>query len=322
MKAAIIQHPGPPDQIRYTDIEPPKVDPGQVLVRTNCVTVNGVDTYIRSGRYPIALPCPYIIGRDMVGTVVEVGAEVKGFHTGDRVWANNQGYAGRQGTFAELLALDHELLYHLPDGVEEATAVALVHSMLTASVGLLGRAQIQPTETLFVRAGSGSVGSAALQMAKRMGCRVAVTAGSPDSVAWCQELGADQIIRYKKESLSNALRAFAPDGVDVYWDLTTSADLRLATAHTARRGRILLSSGLTRVAEVSVGELYTRNLSLFGFTVTDQSPEELANWARVINLHLPGMKVRIDDVLPLSQAADAHERFEKGGLEGKIVLKP
>lgn len=322
MKAAVIEYPGPPEQIRYIDLEPPEVGPGQVLVRTACVTVNGVDTYIRSGSYPIALPCPYIIGRDMVGTVVEVGAEVRSFRTGDRVWANNQGYAGRQGTFAELLAVDQELLYPLPEGVEETAAVALLHAMLTASVGLLGRARIQPGETLFVRAGSGSVGSAALQMAQKMGCRVAVTAGSPGSAAWCQELGADRIIRYKEEPLEDALRAFAPDGVDVYWDLTTSADLRLAAAHTARRGRILLSSGLTRSAELSVGEFYTRNLSLFGFTVTDQSPMELAGWAGIINTHLLGMKARIDGVLPMSQAADAHRRFEQGGLDGKIVLRP
>jgi NADPH2:quinone reductase len=322
MKAAVIERPGPSDQIRYTDIAPPQMGPGQVLVRTACVTVNGVDTYIRSGSYPIDLPSPYIIGRDVVGTVVEVGSEVRSFRAGDRVWANNQGYAGRQGTFAELLAVDQELLYPLPEGVEETTAVALLHALLTASVGLLGRARIQPGETLFVRAGSGSVGSAALQLAQKLGCRVAVTAGSPSSAAWCQELGADRIIRYKEEALEDALGAFAPDGVDVYWDLTTSADLRLAATHTARRGRILLSSGLTRLAELSVGDFYTRNLSLFGFTVTDQSPEELAHWARVINTHLLGMKARIDDVLPLSQAADAHDRFERGGLEGKIVLRP
>jgi NADPH2:quinone reductase len=148
MKAAVIYSPGPADSIRYVDLEPPEIGARQVLVQMSYVTVDGVDTYIRSGSYPIALPSPYIIGRDMVGTVMEVGAAVQGFRCGERVWANNQGYAGRQGTFAELLAVDEELLYPLPEGVEETTAVALLHAMLTASVGLLGRAQLQPGETL------------------------------------------------------------------------------------------------------------------------------------------------------------------------------
>ena len=322
MKAAVISKPGPPDSIRYVDLEPPEVASRQVLVRMSCVTVDGVDTYIRGGSYPIDLPSPFIIGRDMVGTVLEVGSEVERYRPGDRVWCNNQGYAGRQGTFAELLAIDEGLLYRLPDEVEETTAVALLHAMLTASVGLLGRADLQPGESLFVRAGSGSVGSAALQMARALGCKVAVTAGPEASASWCRELQADRVIRYKEEPLAEALREFAPDGVDVYWDLTTQADLQLAADHTARRGRILLSSGLARVAELPVGKFYTRNLSLHGFTVTDQSPAELARWADVINAHLPAMKARIDDVLPLSQAAEAHRRFEAGVLEGKIVLKP
>jgi NADPH2:quinone reductase len=159
-------------------------------------------------------------------------------------------------------------------------------------------------------------------MAKKIGCRVAVTAGSEASEAWCRELGADQVIRYKEEPLDQALREFAGDGVDVYWDLTTQADLKLAADHTARRGRILLSSGLTRVTELAVGKFYTRNLSLLGFTVTDQSAAELAGWAQSINAHLPTMKARIDDVLPLSQSAEAHRRFESGKLVGKVVLKP
>jgi NADPH:quinone reductase len=127
MKAAYIERIGPPEYIRYGDLEKPTLHDTQILVKVAAVAVDPIDTYIRSGAYPIKLPIPFIIGRDMVGTVEAVGRSVRGFSLDARVWCNNQGYDGRQGTFAEYLAVDEDLLYPLPDGADEKEAVAVVH---------------------------------------------------------------------------------------------------------------------------------------------------------------------------------------------------
>src|SRR4051794_21511445 len=131
MQAAYIEKVGPPENIRYGDLPVLALGPGDVLVKVSAVCVNPVDTYIRSGQFPMELPFPFVVGRDMTGVVQAVGPAVTRFHPGDGVWCNNQGYHGRQGTFAEYVAVDEGLPYPLPAGVYEKEAVAFVHSGLT-----------------------------------------------------------------------------------------------------------------------------------------------------------------------------------------------
>lgn len=324
MKAAYIREVGPPENIEYGELPVLALGKRDVLVRISAVTVDPIDTYIRSGAYKVDMPLPFIIGRDMTGVVAEVGPGVNRFRPGDRVWCNNQGYAGRQGTFAELLAIDERLLYPLPEGVDPLAAVAVVHSALTAVVGLFGRARLRRGETVFVGGGSGNVGTAVLQFAKAKGARVAVTAGSEEKAAWCEQLGADRVIRYKTEDTDNALREFAPAGVDLYWDATGQLDVERAVAALARRGRIVLMSGLKHSSTLPVGELYTKNCSLLGFTVTDATVAELAGYARQIQAYLAAgaLRAKIHAVWPLSRAAEAQRLVGAGDLFGKIVLVP
>src|SRR5262245_16795646 len=128
MKAAFIEKPGPPENIRYGDLPDPTPGESQVLVRVKAVAVNPVDTYIRSGMIKIDLPLPFIIGSDLAGVVEKAGARASRFKPGDRVWGSNQGLLGRQGTFSELAAVDESFLYPIPTGVsdEDAAAAALV----------------------------------------------------------------------------------------------------------------------------------------------------------------------------------------------------
>src|SRR5262249_51611750 len=160
-----------------------------VLVQTTAVCVDPVDTLIRSGQLPEDVPFPFIVGRDLAGVVQAVGPSVRRFAPGDRVWCNNQGHHGRQGTFAELVAVREDLLSPLPRGVDDREAVAFVHSGLTACVGLQ-EARLRSGEVLFINGGAGNVGSAVLQLARGRGARVVVTAGNDEGLAWCRELGA------------------------------------------------------------------------------------------------------------------------------------
>jgi len=323
MKACFIRKPGPAESIEYGELPEPTVGERDVLVRMSAVTVNPIDTYIRSGAFPVEMPLPFIVGRDMAGSVAAIGSGVTRFSVGDRVWCNNQGYAGRQGTFAELLAIEERLLYRLPEGVDPVEAVAVLHSGLTATIGLR-KILLQPAETLFVNGGSGNVGTAVLQRAKASGVRVAVTAGSGPKAEWCTELGADLVIDYRNENVRRSLQHFAPDGIDAYWDATPTLDLEQVLAVLKRRGRIVVMAGINHLCPFPVGQFYTRGATLFGFTVTDATVEELAEHAGELNAWLSagGLKGKRHLLLPLSHAAEAHRMVEQGRPFGKIVLVP
>ena len=149
MKAAYIDKVGPPENIQLGELPTPAVGPSDVLVKTTAVCVDPVDTLIRSAQLPENLAFPFIVGRDMAGVVQAIGPSVSRFAPGDRVWCNNQGYHGRQGTFAEFLAVHEDLLYPLPSGVDDKEAVAFVHSGLTACLGLQD-AGLQAGESVFI----------------------------------------------------------------------------------------------------------------------------------------------------------------------------
>src|SRR5271169_25083 len=125
MKAAFISQTGPPEAILYDELPDPKPSRRQCLIKVGAVDVNPIDTYIRSGSIPGHLAFPFILGRDLAGTVVETGSGVKQFKTGDRVWATGQGADGRAGTFAELAAVDERWLNPIPAGVTDEEVVAL-----------------------------------------------------------------------------------------------------------------------------------------------------------------------------------------------------
>ena len=325
MKAAFIERPGPPEEIRYGDLSTPVPGPNQILVKVRAVTVDPVDTYIRAARYVVPMPLPFIIGRDMAGEVEAVGRGVTRFSPGQHVWCNNQGYAGRQGTFAEFVAVDEDLLYHLPDGIDYQAAVAAVHSGLTACTGLR-IAGAKEGETLFVNGGSGNVGSAVLQFARAKGLRAIATAGSADKLAQCMEAGAERAINYKSDDVSAAARDFAPEGIDIYWDIAPQPDFERAIPLLKQRGRMIIMTGFTAHPSFPTGTFYTKDCSLYGFAITNAAADELRHCADEINRLLEAgvLKAKIDRVLPLADAAQAHRTIEQHGseLNGKIVLVP
>jgi NADPH2:quinone reductase len=270
------------------------------------------------------LPFPFIIGRDMVGTVTQIGEDVTRFRPGDRVWANNQGYDGRQGTFAQYCRVEEHLLYHLPAGIEPVEAVTVLHSSLTAILGLFFKANLAAGETLFINGGDGNIGTAILQLAKANGAQVLVTAGNEEKAQWCQTLGADLVINYKTQDVNRAIRDAAPQGVQVYWDATPHFDATRALEVMAQRGRVIVMAGPAQQTLFPIGAFYLRNCTLYGFTVTDATTEELSRYAEQINAWLSkGLpKGKIAQTLPLSQAAQAHQLYETKSLFGKLVLVP
>lgn len=329
MKAAYIDQPGGPEVIRVGDLPEPEPGPGEVLVRVGATALNPIDLYLRSGMVAMPMAFPYIIGCDLAGTVEAVGPGAARHKVGNRVWGSNQGLLGRQGTTAERAVVGEEWLYPTPAKItdEEAASIALVG--ITAHLGLFRCARLAPDESVYVPGGSGGVGSAVIQMARALGARVATCAGSPDRVALCRDLGADEAWNYKTDDLPALLREFAPEGLDVWYETQREPNLELAIPLLRKRGRIIVMAGRQAKPSLPLGSFYPRDCSLHGFAMFNATPDEQLACAVDINRWMAEGKLRplVGRVFPLAEAAEA-ERFleantlgQAGTLAGKVVIR-
>lgn len=330
MKAAFITETGPPEVIRIGDLPDPSPGPREAVVRVRACAINPIDTYVRSGAVAMPLPRPFVVGCDLAGEVVAVGADVATLRPGMRVWGSNQGLLGRQGTFAELAAVDERWLHPTPAGVSDREAAAAALVAITAHLGLVDRAALGPGETIFVNGGSGGVGSAVVQIARTLGGRVLATAGTAAKREAVLRLGAEAVFDYRQPDLLDAVRAAAPGGVQVYWETQREPAFDRALAMLADDGRMVVMAGRDSRPEFPVGPFYVKGLSLHGFAMFKATPVRQAAAAADINRWLAAgrLRVPIDRVLPLVATAEGHALQEastlrgSGGLAGKIVVEP
>jgi len=330
MNAAFITRTGGPDEIRVGSLPDPVPGPREALVRVRDSAVNPIDTYVRSGMVAMPLPMPFVVGCDLAGEVVAVGAEVDTLRPGMRVWGSNQGLLGRQGVCAELAAVDERWLYPTPDGVADRDAAAAALVSITAALGLVDHLALAPGATLFVNGGSGGVGSAVVQIAKLLGGRVIATAGGPEKCRRVRELGADGVLDHRQADLVDRAREAAPDGVDAYWETRRDPDFDQAVALLGEGGRMVVMAGREARPAFPVGPFYVKGLSLHGFVMFKASAARQAAAAADINRWLAAGRLRIpiDRVLPLARTAEAHAVQEAatiggaGTLAGKIVIEP
>ncbi len=331
MKAALIRSVGKPDVIEWAEVPKPTAGKGQVLVRTEAVAVNPIDTYIRSGIVKATLPNPFIIGCDIAGVVEAVGPGVVRFSVGDRVWGSNQGQLGRQGTFAEWCAIDEQWLYPTPTGVSSESAAAGSLVGITAHLGLFLHGRLQAGEVVFVNGGTGGVGSAVVQLARAAGATVITTAGSPEKAAQCLQLGATHVIEYKTQDLDKRFTEITSSTgpIHLWFETLRTQALERTISLMALRGRIILMAGRDARPEFPVGPFYVKDLRAIGFAMFNASADEQRAAALQLNAALADgqYKPLIGVTRPLSDAAQAHQLQEDntlnlaGTLIGKIVLK-
>lgn len=321
MLAAFVDALGPPESIRYGDLPAPVPGPGEVLVDVLATTVNPVDTFVRAGSYRTEVSFPLVVSRDLVG---RVAAGANGFATGDLVWCNSLGHAGRQGAAAEQAVVAADRLYRLPDGVDPVDAVAVVHPAGTAYLALFTHGRLRAGETVLVAGSGGNVGSALVTFAASAGARVVATASAQDA-GHCAELGADTVLDYADPELPQRIQRACPDGVDVHLDTSGTNDLATAVGLLAPRGRIVLLAGAAARPVLPAGDLYTKDCSIVGFVISRATAGELADAAAAINdlLATGRLRPRRTELHPLSAAAATHARMERGELNGKrVVLVP
>jgi NADPH2:quinone reductase len=330
MRAAFIEAFGGPDGIRYGELPDPVPGPGEVLVRTEAVAVDNVDTYVRSGAWPTPVTFPLAIGRDLAGTVAATGPGAAEFTAGDRVWSNSAGYDGRPGATAELAVVAQDRLYRLPDGADPVRFVAAVHPAASAHGALIRRARVRPGETVAVAGANGAVGMCLIQVAATAGAvplavvRPAAAAAGPRLA----ELGARDVLVAGDAGGAAAVAAGAAGGgVDVLVDTTGRMDLGVAAGYLNPRGRMVAIAGRGQRIDLDQWSFYTRELQLLGFIMSAMTVGELAAAAAWINVHAP--VVSVGQVLAFADAALAHTLIEQGELPrladrtvGRLVLKP
>jgi NADPH:quinone reductase-like Zn-dependent oxidoreductase len=199
-----------------------------------------------------------------------------------------------------------------------------VHPAVTACLALFRHGRPRPGETVLVGGAAGNVGSALVEFAVRAGARVLATA-APRDHDHVRSLGAAEVVDYRAEGLAERLAALAPDGIDVHVDTSGHNDLRTAVTVLARRGRIVLLAGFGDEPVLPVGPLYLKEGSVRGFALSHATAGELAEAAQRINRLLAegGLRPRAVEYAPMSAAAEAHRRMERGELHGRrIVLLP
>ena len=332
MKAAFIRQTGTPDVIEFGELPTPESGPTEVLVKVGAVSVNPIDTYIRSGMIKVATTFPYIVGCDLAGTVEQVGSQVTRFKAGDRVWGSNQSLFGRRGSFAEFAAVDEKWLYSTPSSMTHEQAAAGALTGITAHLGLHLNAGLKAGEVIFVNGGAGGVGSAVIQLAKSAGAKVIATVGNAEKKALCESWGADCVLDYHSPTLDDDIKAFvaANGGLHVWFETQKPTNFDRTIGLMSPRGRIIVMAGRDARPEFPNGGFYVKDLRLFGFAMFNATPDEQRECADAINelFVRGGWHPQIGQTMPLSEAAAAHRLQEvntlqkQGTLTGKIVLVP
>ncbi|GAA3628492.1 NAD(P)H-quinone oxidoreductase [Streptomyces sp. S1A] len=327
MYAITITEPGGPDVLAWTEVDDPVPGDGEVLVEVAAGAVNRADILQRQGFYdppPGASPYP---GLECAGRIAELGPGVGGWRTGDRVCALLAG-----GGYAQKVAVPHGQLLPLPetpDGpLDPVTAAALPEVVCTVWSNVFMQAKLRPGETLLVHGGASGIGTMAIQLAKAVGARVAVTAGSRRKLERCAELGADVLIDYREQDFAEEVRAATGGrGADVILDIIGAKYLERNVRALARGGRIVvigLQGGVK--GELNLGALLAKCGTVSATSLRGRPLEEKAEIVAAVREHvwplIAAGRVRavVDRTVPMSNASRAHRVLEESDHVGKVVL--
>lgn len=331
MKAFIVERYGKKNGIRMAQMPEPVLREDDVLVEIHAASVNPLDSKLRTGEFKLFLPykLPFILGNDFAGVVVRVGARVRKFKPGDEVYARPD--ADRIGAFAEFIAIKEASLALKPKTLtmEQAASIPLVG--LTAWQALVEKANVQKGQKVLIHAGSGGVGTFAIQLAKHLGATVATTT-STANVDWVKRLGADVVVDYKKQefekvlgeydlalnsldgdTLEKSLRVLKPGGKLI--SISGPPDIEFAQElglnWMMKQVMCLLSSSIKRKAK-------PRQIR-YSFLFMRASGEQLEKIAALIDSG--AIQPVVDRVFPFELTHEALAYVEQGRAKGKVVVK-
>lgn len=326
MHAATIIAPGGPEVLGWGEAPEPVPGPGDVVIEVAAAGVNRADLLQRLGRYDPPPGASPILGLECSGTVVTVGDEASGFAVGDEVCALLSG-----GGYAERVAVPATQLLPVPHGVSLIDAAALPEAACTVWSNLVMTAGLRGGHCVLVHGGSSGVGSMAVQIARSLGARVAVTASSEEKLAAAAKLGAEVMINYRTEDfVERTLAATGGRGADVILDVVGGAYLDRNVRALADGGRLVVIGlmGGAR-AELDLAALMDRRAGVFGTKLRSRvatGPGSKAEVVAAVREHVwpliesGAIQPVIGARVPLDRAADAHRMLLAGQTMGKIVL--
>ncbi|MFD6182056.1 NAD(P)H-quinone oxidoreductase [Streptomyces goshikiensis] len=323
MHAITIEQPGGPEALVWAEVPDPVAGEGEVLVEVAASAVNRADILQRQGFYDPPPGASRHPGLECSGRIVAIGPGVSGWAVGDEVCALLAG-----GGYAERVAVPAGQLLPVPEGVDLVTAAALPEVVCTVWSNVFMIAQLRPGETVLVHGGSSGIGTMAVQLAKAIGARVAVTAGGPEKLARCRELGADILIDYREQDFVAELRA-ATDGAgaDVILDIVGAKYLGRNLDALAVNGRLAvigLQGGVK--GELNLGALLAKRAAITATSLRARPLAEKAAIVAAVREHVwPLVSTgRVAPVVhaafPMRDAAEAHRVMESSAHVGKLLL--
>ena len=314
---------GGPDVLDLVKLPDPAPGPGQILVRQVAIGVNYIDTYHRSGLYPLKLPSG--LGMEGAGEVIAAGDGVERFSPGDRVAFAS----GPIGAYADLHLVDAGRAVRIPEGVDERTAAAALLKGMTAEFLLLRCRPLRAGEPVLIHAAAGGVGQILVQWARSLGAEVIATAGSPAKADRVRALGAHHVIQYGEQDVAaEVLRITGGRGVPVAYDSVGASTFEGTLASLARRGTFVSfgnASGSPPAVEparlMRMGSLFFTRPTLGDYISTT---EELDSSAAAVFSRIGAgeISIEIGQTFPLSQARAAHEAMESRQTVGSTLLVP
>ncbi|MFE7540037.1 NAD(P)H-quinone oxidoreductase [Streptomyces platensis] len=323
MRAITIPEPGGPEALVWADVPDPQPAEGEVLIEVAASAVNRADLLQRQGFYdppPGSSPYP---GLECSGRISALGPGVHGWAVGDEVCALLAG-----GGYAEKVAVPAGQVLPVPSDVDLVTAAALPEVTCTVWSNVFMIAHLRPGETLLVHGGASGIGTMAIQLAKAVGARVAVTAGGPEKLARCAELGADILIDYREQDFVQEIRkATDGTGADVILDIIGAKYLQRNVKALAVSGRLAiigLQGGVK--AELNLAALMAKRAAITGAGLRARPLNEKAAIVAAVREHvwplIANGQVRpiVDRSLPMADAAEAHRVVDASAHVGKVVL--
>jgi NADPH:quinone reductase-like Zn-dependent oxidoreductase len=342
MRAIVIHEHGGREKLKYEEVPTPGAGIGDVVVKVKAAGINHFDHDIREGVSGMTHQMPHILGLEAAGEIAEIGPGVYEFHVGDRVaptFMLSEGscrncVAGRDnlctrggvlgvttwGAYAEYVTVAERNLIRLPDTLSFNEAAAIQVTMGTVWQMAITQAKIVPGEDVLVNGAGSGIGTAAIQIAKLAGARVIASAGSYEKLEKAKELGADDVINYREQSIAEeVLRLTEGRGVDVVIESIGGSTLLQSIDALAWAGRLVTCGAHAgEQVEINVIEFFRKQIAMFG---THGAPK--AEIAHVFDLVAQGkLKAIIQQMFPLQEAAHAHQLVDDRAVFGKLILNP
>lgn len=319
MKAIQVKEFGGPEVLVYTEVAKPSPQENELLVKVEAVGVNPVDTYIRAGVYPILPVLPYIPGKDVAGTIAEVGKNVTGWQIGDRVYSSGT----LSGGYAEFAICAPHQVFSLPDNTSFNEGAAVGVPGATAWRGLFIRGEGQPGEKVLIHGASGSVGFAAVQLAKAAGLDVYGTASTEEGLQALKQHGVKGFYNHKDSKYIEQVKVDVPGGFNLILEMLANVNLDTDLELLAPKGRVVIIGSRGKI-EIDPRATMGKETEIRGLALFNCSPDEMKKTQAALFAALGSgvFKPRISQEIDLLRAPKSHELVMNSGNCGKVLLKP